>query len=68
MWKRRPAQSRHEAIDDKDAVHAWRAAQLMRLGVPGALASVMADRVDWHEVARLVSRGCPVQLALVILR
>jgi hypothetical protein len=34
-------------------------AGLTRLGIPGALAEVYADRLDWHEVARLVQRGCP---------
>ena len=38
-----------------------------RLGVPGALAEVYADRLDWHQVARLVQRGCPPQLALRII-
>jgi hypothetical protein len=41
-------------------------AQLRRLGAPGTLAEVHADRVDWHQVARLMERGCPLRLALRI--
>lgn len=50
------------------AVHAWRASQLKRLGVPAAMAEIYADCVDWHEVARLIRRGCPPPLALRITR
>jgi hypothetical protein len=49
-------------------VHDWRVLQLIRLGIPGALAEVYADRIDWHQVAQLVRRGCPPQLALRIVR
>jgi hypothetical protein len=48
-------------------VHNWRAVQLKRLGLPGALAEIYADRIDWHQVARLVDRGCPARLALRIV-
>jgi len=60
---------RHEAIDD-DAlvVHEWRVTQLKRLGIPGPLADAAADHVDWHQVAKLVHRGCPPRLALCIVR
>jgi hypothetical protein len=59
----------HEAIDYEDLrVHEWRAAQLKRLGVPVSLAEAVADRVDWHQVAGLVRRGCPPRLALRIAR
>jgi hypothetical protein len=59
----------HDAIDrDESAVHAWRALQLVRLGIPGPLAEVYADRIDWHQIARLVRRGCPPRLALRIIR
>jgi hypothetical protein len=58
----------HEAISQDDMlVHNWRAAQLTRLGLPGALAEIYADRIDWHQVARLVDRGCPARLALRIV-
>jgi hypothetical protein len=49
-------------------VHNWRVSQLTRLGVPAALAEIDADRIDWHQVARLVQRGCPARLALRIVR
>jgi len=59
----------HDAIDcDESSVHAWRALQLVRLGIPGPLAEVYADRIDWHQIARLVRRGCPPRLALRIVR
>jgi hypothetical protein len=48
-------------------VHSWRVDRLTRLGVPGSLAEVYADRLDWHQVARLVQRGCPPRLALRIV-
>lgn len=48
-------------------MHDWRAGQLKRLGVPGALAESVADRLDWHQVAALVGRGCPPVLALRIV-
>jgi hypothetical protein len=61
--------SRHEAIDhDELTVHTWRASQLRRLGIPGPLAEVYADHLDWHQIARLVQRGCPPRLALRIVR
>jgi hypothetical protein len=49
-------------------VHDWRVTQLTRLGVPMSLAEIYADRIDWHQVARLVQRGCPARLALRIVR
>jgi hypothetical protein len=59
----------HEPTDYTESrVHAWRAAQLRRLGVPEVLAEIYADRIDWHQIARLVQRGCPPRLALRILR
>jgi hypothetical protein len=53
---------------ESDAVHAWRVRRLISLGVAGAAAEAAADRVDWHEVAKLVKRGCPAPLALAILQ
>jgi hypothetical protein len=62
-----PAVTSHERIAHDDLlVHNWRVSQLTRLGVPGALAEAYADHLDWHQVARLVQRGCPVWLALRI--
>jgi hypothetical protein len=64
-----PAIVRHEAIDrDELIVHEWRVTQLTRLGIPGLLAEGAASRVDWHEIAKLVQRGCPPLLALRIVR
>ena len=51
---------------DELLVHDWRVSQLTRLGIPVTLAEIYADHVDWHQVARLVQRGCPVRLALRI--
>ena len=57
----------HEAVDDeKLLVHNWRVARLTGLGIPGALAEVDADHLDWHQLARLVQLGCPPRLALRI--
>jgi hypothetical protein len=59
----------HDAVDDGMlSAHRWRVSQLMRLGIPGTLAEMYADRIDWHQVARLVRRGCPPRLALRIVR
>jgi len=64
-----PTIARHEAIDRGELlVHEWRVRQLTRLGIPGLLAEGAASRVDWHEIARLVQRGCPPLLALRIVR
>ena len=51
---------------EERSVHDWRVSQLTRLGIPGPPADVYADRIDWHQIARLVQRGCPPQLALRI--
>ena len=62
-----PAVTGHQAVDDEELlVHNWRVARLTQLGIPRAMAEVEADRLDWHQVARLVQRGCPPQLALRI--
>lgn len=55
----------HDAISrDESSVHNWRVSQLRRLGLPGSLAEIYADRIDWHQVARLVQRDCPPLVAL----
>ncbi len=42
----------HDAVDDGIlSVHRWRVSQLTRLGIPGTLAEMYADRIDWHQVA-----------------
>jgi hypothetical protein len=59
----------HEAVNHEDLlVHGWRVSRLIRLCIPEPLAEVYAGRVDWHQVARLVQRGCPPLLALRIVR
>jgi len=63
-----PPTTGQEAIGhDESSVHNWRASQLERLGVPGPLAEIYADRIDWHQIARLVQHGCPLRLALRIV-
>jgi hypothetical protein len=61
-----------DALDDvsHDAllIHDWQVEQLRRLGVPRVLAEIFAGRVDWHEIAGLVKRGCAPELALEIVR
>jgi len=55
------------ADEKPDEVHAWRVSQLIRIGLASPVAEVVADRVDWHDVARLVRRGCPASLAVTII-
>jgi hypothetical protein len=57
-----------EATDEELLIHAWRVEQLQRLGLRHILAETFADLVDWHEIARLVARGCAPELALEIAR
>jgi hypothetical protein len=65
----KPAITGREAAEDEDLlVHDWRVARLAQFGIPGSLAEVYADHIDWHQVARLVQRGCPPRLALRIVR
>jgi hypothetical protein len=55
------------AYRDEVLVHNWRVERLTGLGIPRTLAETCADHLDWHQVARLVQRGCPPQLALRIV-
>jgi hypothetical protein len=57
-----------DTTDEGLVIHAWRAEQLQRLGLSRILAEVFASRVDWHEIAALVARGCSPELALEIAR
>jgi hypothetical protein len=58
----------HEGIDQEaSSVHEWRVRQLTRLGLARPAAEAVADRVDWHAVAKMVERGCPVSLAVAIV-
>jgi len=52
---------------ESDVVHIWRVSQLVRLGLALMVAEAVADKVDWHEVAKLVRRGCPASLAVTII-
>ena len=64
-----PTITGHEAVNDEDLlVHDWRLSRLVRLGIPAPLAEVYASHIDWHQIARLVQRGCPPLLALRIVR
>lgn len=56
-----------DTAHETEAVHAWRVGRLTRLGVTEMVADAVADQVDWHEVAKLVERGCPPALAVAIL-
>jgi hypothetical protein len=59
----------HEVIDfETRRVHEWRVTRLTGLGIPRPIADAEADRVDWHQVASLVRRGCSPALALRIVR
>jgi hypothetical protein len=61
-----------DARDDRPEsdrlLHEWRKEQLQRLGVTRQAARVFAGLVDWHDIARLVDRGCPPWLAIEIVR
>jgi hypothetical protein len=58
----------HEDIDPETcAIHAWRVNRLTGLGLARPVAEEVADRVDWHEIAELVERGCPASLAVAIV-
>lgn len=57
-----------ERTDEEQLVHEWRTEQLERLGLSTVIAETFASRVDWHEIAELVERGCPADLALEIVR
>ena len=64
-----PPISGNDVISRDDVlVHNWRVSRLTRLGIPGPVAEIYADRIDWHQVARLVQQGCPPRLALRIVR
>ena len=63
-----PGPAHETAGDEKLLVHHWRVARLTGPGIPGSLAEVNADHLDWHQVVRLVQLGCPPRLALRIAR
>lgn len=55
-------------IDEEQLVLDWRVRQLERLGVSRLSALAFAARIDWHEIATLVQRGCSPELAVDIVR
>jgi hypothetical protein len=55
-------------VSEEIRVYAWRVEQLAKLGLPTMIADAVASFVDWHDVARLVQKGCPPELALEIAR
>jgi hypothetical protein len=57
-----------EKESEEVRVYAWRVEQLGKLGLSTLIADAVANLVDWHEVARLVQKGCPPELALEIAR
>lgn len=57
-----------QAPDEDARVYAWRVERLSGLGLSNIVASAVATFVDWHEIARLVERGCSPELALEIIR
>jgi hypothetical protein len=57
-----------ERESEEVRVYAWRVEQLGKLGLSNVIADAVANLVDWHEVARLVEKGCPPELALEIAR
>jgi hypothetical protein len=67
MSKSSQAVSPEDIDPEAGAVHNWRVSRLTRLGLARPLAELVADQVDWHEVARLVQRGCPASLAVAIV-
>ncbi len=56
-----------ELTDEEIRVHEWQAEQLRRVGLSRLLAESFAGRIDWHDLATLVARGCSPELALDIL-
>ena len=57
-----------EGSEEGSRIYSWRVEQLSGLGLSHVIASAVASFVDWHEIARLVERGCPPELALEIVR
>ena len=57
-------------LDDRERalIHEWRAEQLAKLGISRIVAQAVAGLVDWHDLARLIERGCSPELALDIVR
>jgi len=67
MGSRIVAAPQEDTDQEAEAVQAWRVSQLVRLGLARLVAEAVADKVDWHDVADLVHRGCPAALAVTIV-
>jgi hypothetical protein len=63
-----PIDTQIDRESEEVRVNAWRVEQLGKLGLSSVAADAFAKFVDWHDVARLVERGCPPELALEIAR
>lgn len=63
-----PAEDLDGDVRETLVVRQWRVEQLRRLGVPSVLAATFADDVDWHALSKLMECGCPLGLALEIVR
>lgn len=63
-----PIDTEMEKESEEVRVYDWRVEQLGKLGLSTVIANAFANVVDWHEVARLVEKGCPPDLALEIAR
>jgi hypothetical protein len=63
-----PAEDLDCDVREARAVREWRTERLRELGVPFGLAESFADQVDWHALSALIERGCPLGLALEIVR
>ena len=63
-----PIDTGMEKESEEVRVYAWRVEQLGKLGLSTVIADAVANVVDWHEVARLVDKGCPPELAVEIAR
>jgi hypothetical protein len=63
-----PTDDLDRSASEEGLVRAWRSEQLRRLGLPFVLADAFADVIDWRALSALIERGCPVGLALQIVR
>ena len=54
--------------DEEVAIELYKLRQYERLGFShGDALTAIDQRIDWHDVERLLERGCPKGLALAIL-
>lgn len=54
--------------DEEVAVEVYRLRQFRRLGFShGDALAAVDQKIDWHDVERLLERGCPRDLAFAIL-